>query len=80
MGKFEFLTHYLKHEDDDVVTLKFSDIERIIGEELCPSAHKYAAYWRLTDRHMLPRAVDAAGYAVERVHLKDQVVILRKKA
>ena len=78
MGKFDYLTHYLKYEAGDDAILTFSDIERIIGEPLCPSAYKYAAYWRLTDRHMLPRAIDAAGYRVERVHLHDQTVVLRK--
>ena len=80
MGKFDYLTHYLKYEAEDTVTLKFSEIEKIIGEELCPSAYKYSAYWRLSPRHMLPKAIDAAGYKVEQVSLKEQTVILKKSS
>ena len=79
MGKFSPLTRYLQQKGSNVITLSFSDIERIISEKLYPSARKYHAYWHLSKTHMLPQAVDEAGYYVEEVMLKDEIVTLRKK-
>lgn len=79
MGKFAPLAQYLQHNDADIITLRFTDIERIIGDELYPSARKYHAYWHLSKTHMLPQAVDEAGYEVDSVNLPEETVILKKR-
>ncbi len=79
MGKFDPLRKHLEQNGSDRITLSFSDIERIIGEELCPSARKHHAYWRLSKTHMLPQAVDDAGYSVESVQLTNETVSFSKK-
>ena len=80
MRKFAPLEKYLKHNGSASITLRFSDIERIIGEELCPSARKYHAYWHLSKTHMLPQSVDDAGYQISSVDLSGETVVIRKKA
>lgn len=79
MYKFAPLTRYLESCESEVVLLSFSDIERIISDELCPSARKYVAYWHLSKTHMLPQAVDSAGYTMESVSLAEEKIVLRRK-
>ncbi len=80
MRKFDPLEKYLSYSGLDTITLKFSDIEKNIGEDLCSSARRYHAYWRLSKTHMLPQAVDDAGYCVDSVQLADEIVVFRKKS
>ncbi len=79
MGKFDPLAKYLSHNGSTTIKLRFSEIEKILGEELYPSARKYHSYWHLSKTHMLPQAVDEAGYYVDTVQLAEEIVILRKK-
>ena len=79
MGKFDSLRRFLEEKHSDRIALSFRDVERIIGEELCPSARKYHAYWRLSKTHMLPQAVDEAGYSIESVQLAEETVSFRRK-
>lgn len=79
MGKFGPLTNYLNAKRENTISLSFSDIERIVSFELCPSARKHNAYWHLSDTHMLPRAIDDAGYRVDTVSLADECITLKRK-
>jgi len=45
MRKYEPLLQYLTAEREHVVTLRFAEIERIIGDHLPPSAHDYDQWW-----------------------------------
>lgn len=79
MGKFDPLGKHLANDGAQIIKLSFAEIESIIGEELCDSARKYHAYWHLSKTHMLPRAVDDAGYTIDSVQLEEEIVCFRKK-
>ena len=79
MYKFQPLTAYLDSCEKEWVTLSFSDIERIISDNLCMSARKYRAYWHLSRTHMMPIAIAAAGYTVESVSLAEKRIVLKKE-
>jgi hypothetical protein len=40
-GKFTLLTEYFRQRSEVVFTLTFGDIEKILGQPLCDSAHKF---------------------------------------
>jgi hypothetical protein len=60
------------------VTLRFADIERIIGRQLPPSARNYAAYWANSKGHALPDQWLAAGWHAEKVDRANEWVRLPK--
>lgn len=45
MGKYEPLTEFLRHTQADVWNASFSDVERLLGFCLPPSAYKYPEWW-----------------------------------
>ena len=45
MGKYDALSDYLLRKDTNSVTLSFEEIEKIIGDELPQSAHRYVQWW-----------------------------------
>lgn len=45
MSKYDPLCDYLLECKTDKVTLTFSEIEKIIGSSLPPSAYKYREWW-----------------------------------
>ena len=45
MTKYEPLTHYLEQQSGNV-TMTYSEIEKILGQQLPPSASEYQEWWR----------------------------------
>ena len=45
MGKYEPLAQFLRKQQTHEVRLTFSEIERIVGAKLPPSARKQRAWW-----------------------------------
>ena len=45
MGKYEPLAQFLRKQQTHEVRLTFSEIERIVGARLPPSARKQRAWW-----------------------------------
>ena len=45
MGKYTPLEEFLKRQSGDSVVLTFGEIEKIIGEDLPPSARIYFKWW-----------------------------------
>ena len=45
MSKYDPLCYYLLSVNTDTVTLTFSEIERIIGDDLPPSAFTWREWW-----------------------------------
>tara|TARA_B110000014_G_C19878273_1_gene454592 strand:+ start:478 stop:618 length:141 start_codon:yes stop_codon:yes gene_type:complete len=45
MTKYEPLTHYLEQQSGSV-TMTYSEIEKILGQQLPPSASEYQEWWR----------------------------------
>jgi len=79
MSKFDALGTYLSKQTASVLTLSFSEIERIIGFELCKSAYTYDAYWRPSKTHILPNLIEDNGYRIEAIDIFGQKVTLHKK-
>ena len=72
MTKYEPLTHYLEKQPGNV-KLTYSEIEKILGEELPPSASKYRSWWANNDSHTQALHWAAASYRVSKVDLGKSV-------
>jgi hypothetical protein len=79
MSKFDPLGTYLSKQTASVLVLSFSEIEKIIGEKLCPSAYRYTAYWHPCKTHSLPNLIESYGYHVEKADIVNQKITLRRK-
>lgn len=82
MSKYEPLHKYLvgipaTHAD---VTLRFSDLERILGARLPVSAHIHRPWWsnEIGGRHVQAHAWLHAGWIVDSVDLAGQWVRFRR--
>lgn len=62
MGKYTPLTKWLSNCTLDVVTLSFSEIERILGFKLPESAHVHNRWWMNDINHSQARGWTEAGY------------------
>lgn len=78
-NKFDALKKYLQEIKQDEVTLSFSDVEKIIGTELCKSAYYYSAYWHPSPTHTLPNTILDAGYKIALVDLMAKNIQLEKQ-
>jgi len=78
-SKYEPLTRYLHAHSADVVRMKFSDIERVIGAKLPPSADHNRAYWSNNAANsVLTKAWLAAGFRSEQVDLAARKLVFRR--
>ena len=81
MGKVKFskLKQYLENCGKTELTLTFTDIETIIGCNLCKSAYNYSAYWTPSPTHTMPNTILAAGFKVVSVDLLSNSLLLHKQ-
>lgn len=70
------LGQYLSQQDKKTLILSFAEIESIIGKPLCKSARTYESYWYPGTNRPLSNVIYNAGYDVENVNLKKQIIIL----
>ena len=78
-SKYEPLTRHLQAQSADSVRMKFSDIERVIGAKLPPSADHSRAYWSNNAANsVLTKAWLAAGFRSEQVDLAARRVVFRR--
>jgi hypothetical protein len=63
-GKYRALHDHLRRITTASVTMTFSEVEKVLGNQLPPSAHKHPAWWaNETDgRHLHARAWTEAGW------------------
>ena len=66
------LLEYLSKQSGDV-TLTYSELKKILGEELPPSASKYRSWWANNDSHTQALHWAAASYRVSKVDLGKSV-------
>lgn len=78
-SKFHNLVNYLQIQDCNTIRLSFSQIEAILGFQLCYSARKYRVYWNKSKTHMLPFVCDEAGFVIESVDMNHENVFFVKK-
>ena len=77
--KFSKLKQYLENCGKTELTLTFTDIETIIGCNLCKSAYNYSAYWTPSPTHTMPNTILAAGFKVVSVDLLSNSLLLHKQ-
>ncbi len=76
--KYWPLTSYLEHCKQDEITLKFDEIEKILGFKLPPSARDYPANWSNTETLALPVSWLNAGYRTHDVNMIEGIVHFTK--
>ena len=79
-GKYRALFEHLDARREDERRASFSEIERILGFGLPPSARRYSAWWSNTDYHSQARAWLAAGWRVGEVDMDAEIVTFRRGA
>lgn len=79
MARYDAITEYLREDGAEKRTLSFSQIERLIGAALPPSARGYAAWWANDARPgRQSHAWLATGWKTEDVDLADECVTFKK--
>lgn len=78
VSKFINLEKFLLTQNKNYLELLFSEIEKIIGATLCPSAYKYNPYWHPSKTHTLPNLIIDCGYKIISVDLNNQLITLKK--
>lgn len=58
--------------------LKFSDIEHILGFELCKSAYKYSCYWYRKGSALFSNCWLDNGFTIKKLYLDKRRVVFRK--
>jgi hypothetical protein len=78
-GKYEPLTTFLRHQSRDVVSMSFSEIERVIRAKLPRSAMQHRAWWsNNADNNVMTKAWKDAGFESERVDMNRRRVTFRR--
>lgn len=78
-GKYRPLSDCIVNgRDGDEWRAEFSEIERILGFGLPPSARRHRAWWANTESHSQARAWLAAGWRVDTVDMDAEIVTLRR--
>ena len=82
MSKYEPLGKYLERIGQKRITLKFTEIESVLGFDLIDTLRKHAAAWYGTAEksptHVWKKVWCAYGYEVETVNLEQEQVVFYK--
>ena len=76
--KFRELDNYFSETTKTPITLKFTEIEKIIGFNLCESAYKYQAYWYQHGKGNISNAWINQNYEILKLDLVNKKIIFRK--
>ncbi len=81
MSKYEQLGAFLQRQSAGEVPMTFSEIERLIGGPLPPSARKHRPWWsNNSSNSVVTRAWLDAGYQTQRVDMGGEKLVFRKTA
>lgn len=78
LSKFENLSAFFAEMKRDSITLTFSEIEKILGFRLSPSAREVKQYWSNSDSHSIAQCWLRYGYKTYAVDLAKETVSFRK--
>lgn len=78
MKEYDSLKQYLLGQRGGFCTLKFSDIEEIIGASLPSSARNHAQWWGNDKTHTQALSWMLAGWNVERSNLSEEYVFFTR--
>jgi len=76
--KFRELEEYFNKEVKTPLTLKFSEIEQIIGFSLCESAYNYPAYWYQKRKGNISNAWNNQNYEILKLDMKNKKIIFKR--
>jgi hypothetical protein len=78
MSKYSPLGAYLRQQRCDVVSIKFAEIEKIIGSKL-PASARYRAWWSNNDfNSVLTKVWIEAGFKSEQVDMARHKLVFRR--
>ena len=77
---FAPLGEYLSQQTGDNVSLSFTEVEKVIGKPLYKSAFKFYSYWYPGYNRPIFNVIYNAGFDVDRVDLKNQMLYLIRAA
>lgn len=81
MSKYAALETYLLESGQEVVSMTFGDVERVIGADLPPSAFKHRPWWSNNPSNsVITNSWLKAGYKTENVDMAGQKLIFVKAA
>jgi hypothetical protein len=78
ISKYYPLEKYLYGQESNRIRLTYTDIEKIIGDRLPPSAYEYHAWWA-NGGHSQADAWLNAGWRVDQLDLGKSVVFIKEK-
>jgi hypothetical protein len=79
MGVYEPITDYLRTAQGSRVSLRFDEVEQIIGRPLPKSAYRYREWWSNNPSgHSHARSWTTAGWRTEKVDLERQALVFSR--
>ncbi len=79
MSKYAALGDYLKRQHREMVPLTFSEIERITGTKLPPSARKHRPWWSNNPQNsVMTKVWLGAGFESEQVDMQNRKLVFRR--
>ena len=76
-GKFG---DYLDERNDESFSIRFEEIEKIIGQKLSASAYQYTAWWGNHDSHPLMKVVLSKNWKSRNLNLGGKWIIFYKNS
>jgi len=83
MSKYAPLGRHLASQGEPEVIMTFSEVEKILGSSLPPSARTYRAWWanERSGSHVQREAWIGSGYEVDQVDfLRERVTFRRRRS
>jgi hypothetical protein len=81
MNKYAKLGHYLNSNSYTEVPMTFSEIERIIGDKLPPSAYRHRPWWsNNASNSVMTKVWLDAGYHTEQVDMSAKKLVFKRTA
>jgi hypothetical protein len=78
MGKYDALGAFLTAQNRDHITMRFDEIERIVGTTL-PASQAYPAWWsNSTSNNVMTQVWLDAGYRTEQVDTAGRKLVFRR--
>jgi len=75
-GKYAGLWAWLRDQPGERLSVRFAEIEEIIGMPLPRSCRKHAAHWSSHEGSAVARAIQDAGWAATNVNLEQENIVL----
>ena len=76
--KFRALEDFFNKSNTTPITLKFSDMENILGFKLCNSAYKHPAYWYQIRKGTISNCWSNQNYEIQKLDIEKNKVTFRK--